>query len=452
MTASWQKIDLAAEDGGLDSCVKEARVAPSIIKILKEKHEIETLRDLAETYTEKDHEEQFTTIWQSDPVTKDASKVQFGRLKSAWKAAVLAIKNQEETPRADSSLILTTDASWEAPLADADESKMWEDWKSRYDIRLEAHVKPAHSLVNRMYKEMRKWQMSALNVSKWKSILLENTPDAVVETRVGARSKLVEGVITEFRPRNLIDYYWGLRALANAWGLAGNYEVDSKAKPGTKVLMMPLGEAMDYADRGLRLASRSAGSPNEQLAWWARKDLLTRTLMANLVNEKHPAGEALQKALVDSAGDWSTVKNNELIGQHDSMIEGAQDDQMWTSHTENGDRWLDNPARSSGDGRTQGRGSGSKRGKGKEGFASRNTAGGKVKEKKGKGKGGKQSTIGSVATTTRSGDKLCAAFNSGRGCDGRRCSNPRGHKCGYIIGDNGTVCMRTDHGAANHRR
>ena len=73
MSAAWQKIDLTAGDGGLDSCFKEARVEPSLIKIMMEAEEVETLRGLAKTYTEKNHEEQFTRIWQSDPATKDTA-------------------------------------------------------------------------------------------------------------------------------------------------------------------------------------------------------------------------------------------------------------------------------------------------------------------------------------------------------------------------------------------
>ena len=45
--------------------------------------------------------------------------------------------------------------------------------------------------------------------------------------------------------------------------------------------------------------------------------------MANLVRGKHPAGEALKRALRDSAQDWSIIKENELQGQHDSVVAAA---------------------------------------------------------------------------------------------------------------------------------
>ena len=56
---------------------------------------------------------------------------------------------------------------------------------------------------------------------------------------------------------SIIDIFWCLRTWAYAVGMAGNFEVDSKKAPGTKVLMMPLHVALDYADRALRLASSS---------------------------------------------------------------------------------------------------------------------------------------------------------------------------------------------------
>ena len=76
--------------------------------------------------------------------------------------------------------------------------------------------------VNRIHRDLHRWQMSVTDVRKWKSVLLERQPDAIVETRMGSRSKLVEGVMKEFRPHTLIDYYFGLRTLVTVWALCGN--------------------------------------------------------------------------------------------------------------------------------------------------------------------------------------------------------------------------------------
>ena len=80
---------------------------------------------------------------------------------------------------------------------------------------------------------------------------------------------------------------------------------------------------MDYADRGLRLAAKAQGGEDDRFVWWRRKDLLTRTLMANYVRDHMPAGEALGQALRDAAQDWAIVKSSELQGEHDSIIDAS---------------------------------------------------------------------------------------------------------------------------------
>ena len=71
--ALWQSIDLQAADGGLDSCFKVARVAESLIKNIKEVQMIESLRDFADTYMEKekDNTDKLDAIWKADAATKD---------------------------------------------------------------------------------------------------------------------------------------------------------------------------------------------------------------------------------------------------------------------------------------------------------------------------------------------------------------------------------------------
>ena len=266
---------------------------------------------------------------------------------------------------------------------------------------------------------------------------------------MGARSKLVEGVIKDFDPHTLIDYYWGMRTLVSAWAITGNYEVESVEKPGTKVLMMPADEAIDYADRGLRLASRSPGSTGEQLHWWARKDLLTRTLMANYVIDRMPAGEALRAALKECASDWTIVKQGEIQGQHESMVDGA-----WSA-VPMGASWLDQVGMSDAWENSGGGGSGSNQNKKKPTFAERNGKGqGGKSAKKAKGKGkserGRSCKVGSIASISRSGEKLCGAFNSRKGCNGKKCPQNAAHYCAVVTHEDGTVCRSPKHGASSH--
>ena len=292
--------------------------------------------------------------------------------------------------------------------------------------------------------------MTVSDVRKWKSVLLERAPDDIVETKMSHRSKLVEGIIVEFKAHTLIDYYWGQRTVVAAWALSGNYEVDSKDIPGTKVTMMPADEAMGYADRGLRLASRTLGSDREQLDWWHRKDVISRTLMVNYVRDKYPAGEALKHALKECAQDWTIVKQSELVGQHDSIVEAAVG--RWDAYTPWSDHagHVDEAREEYQDQRpTRQRGN----------FADKSAQG--KKSGRGKGKGGKQgkqgksqihSVVGKIATTTRQGERLCGAFNSKKGCrTATSCPQSAVHQCGGIVKPDGTVCFSKNHGASQHR-
>ena len=259
---------------------------------------------------------------------------------------------------------------------------------------------------------------------------------------------------TEFKANTIVQYYWGLRTLVNAWSVCGNFEVDPIDKLGHKVFMLPANEALDYADRGLRLASRATGNEFEMLDWWCKKDLLTRTLMANYIRDKYPAGEALKHALRDSAGDWSIVMAGELQGEHDSVVEATgTSEPMAVYHP----TWTDHSGGQGGGGTSYGgvkpggfadRSTGKKKGKGKakqEGKGGGKKGGGKEGSKGGK-------TRGQIASRTRSGEKLCGAFNGKRGCkrNGTDCPQQAVHRCGVITGADGTVCYATSHGAAQH--
>ena len=75
----------------------------------------------------------------------------------------------------------------------------------------------------------------------------------------------------------------------------------------------------------------------------------------------------------------------------------------------------------------------------------------KGKQGKLRGKGAKKSVIGALSSWTRTGDKLCGAFNPKKGCSGKSCPQKALHKCAIITRTDGTVCFSPNHGAANHR-
>ena len=181
--------------------------------------------------------------------------------------------------------------------------------------------------------------------------------------------------------------------------------------------MMPWDAALDYADRGLRIVTSSGIASSEQLQWWERKDRITRGAIAGLVRQRWPAQEALEKALADTNTDWTVVRGVEVKGIHTAMEQADQ-------------------------GLELGKGAG----RGKCGFRDQKWRGrfpthadrsrapvllptnndkrawnSQVEHKAQSDNPQKrQRRIGNSSSFTPSGNKLCGAFNSAKGCPDER--------------------------------
>ena len=436
--AAWRSIKLSDADGGLLSCFDICQVHPEIRQRLAVEEGIVTLRDLASSYTQEDHVVELDKVWQAVENAK-AMRRERGRLHSAWKAARLAIDTIEAvTPGGPSGAMPAAEAQdWEAPLLHDEVEQMRVEWTKRYTITVEPRVFPGDPLTNRIYREFRRWATTTTEVGRMKSLLHERQPSRRQETHVSARSSFVENVAPDFAPTHVVDYYFGLRTLANAWGRAGNYEVDSKEREGQRVLMMPWAVGLDYADRALRVTMNSGLPLGELLPWMTRKDRVTRALMSGFVRERWPAGEALAKAIKDTTQDWAVVRGGEVRGPHETLTEG---DPALS---------LDRPRRMhEEDGFQSGRRQRLKTqrepttGKGGKGGAARGAGGPQTRSK-----------IGMQSSQTSAGKKLCGAFNSKKGCKGTEKNCPAWglHICGYIIEESGEIWCARKHGFNGHR-
>jgi hypothetical protein len=289
-----------------------------------------------------------------------------------------------------------------------------------------------------------------------RNVLLERAPEPRRETQVGYRAKLVEDLSIDFRPVHVVDYYWGLRTLTNAWALAGNFDVLSAKKLNRDntpmmVKMMPLDVASNYADRCLRLAMSCVHPPNEVMLWLERCDLLTRTPMQQLVSERWPAGEALTEAIDKANLDWAQTKNRGIVSVHHDLADAASASatlgifsgagmpqqhaiKAGTSALLHGSP-LDDDARAQRPPKRDRDDGNRSKGKGKDG---------KNKDRKYK--------VGQMSSTHK-GEKLCGAFNSKHGCssrDERKCPKGGSHKCCYIMDTTGNACLSRDHGFYGH--
>ena len=73
----------------------------------------------------------------------------------------------------------------------------------------------------------------------------------------------------------VLDYYWRLVTMCNAWAYAGAFLCSSVERPGEQVIMMSYEDACSYPQRALMHCMAKAPQGQRQL-WLENKDLLTR--------------------------------------------------------------------------------------------------------------------------------------------------------------------------------
>ena len=457
---AWANVDTKAQDGGWDQLCTIAKVHPMHKKALEDIG-IEALVDFVNLYSTNDTDSEYYKkrlgeVYEDSRV-KDSPdrRIQLSRLITAYEWAVLVKKESESKPNAvkSSEPVITHAESmdWELPLLVEEQKEMTEDWKKYGGFTISHRLYPAERLKNRMFREFRKWCMSVTVVSNMKTQALDNAPLIKHQTAIGPDVSIVQTSQRGYIPRDVVGYYWGLRVLMGAWGQAGNYLVDSVLKPGTKVKMMPLSEALDYADRFLQVVLSSSIPEEEQLAWGEQKDRLTRSIMASLVREdggKYPASEALVLALARTATDWATVGGKQVLGVHQNIEEmdtGAECGMAYATAanavplgtpTPYIESFVDRVRQSKKKG-GKGQGQGKGRGKGK----------GKGKDDKGK----KEVKLGSM-TPQLNGKKYCGNFNF-KGCrhQEKDCPSYGLHQCAYRVSA-GSVCGSRKHGFSGHGR
>ena len=127
------------------------------------------------------------------------------------------------------------------------------------------------------------------------------------KTEVSLHLSLKLQVDSEPSPiKDLVDYYFRLRILANAYILAGSHKVDSVLAPGTQVVFSPLEVNLNYADQALRKAFAVPSPPAAQLQWLESRDLHTRSKTVEMLRLAMPQEEALTKALAESELLWNS--------------------------------------------------------------------------------------------------------------------------------------------------
>ena len=241
-----EAINTAAPDGGLAQVLEEKSVDKFIVDHLKS-DDILTLEDFASSFATDKWEAEADNF--RDKVESLKGKiVHTARLRNAVilaRAVVNRPPPEKETapPNAD----------FEAPLGAAQKDQMAKSWTSRYGVVLTTHFCPADPLVNRLFREFRSNTPSLIQVNKVRLLYTDHNPDPVKQVAIGDGFSLsVQGKEQHEVVRDVAQYYFHLRILANASAKAGNYEWESKVEMDSKVIFAPPDVNLDYV-RGLCL-------------------------------------------------------------------------------------------------------------------------------------------------------------------------------------------------------
>ena len=228
------------------------------------------------------------------------SLLQLSRLRSAWSEAHTSLEQLRKRKIEG----IAEDA--EEPLEPSVAESLLSQWHKIYGHRLEIHLTPSDSLLGRVFREFQKGTASLIPVRKISSLYKASLPQQKTEVSLHLSLKLQ--LDAEPSPvKDLVDYYFRLRILANAYSMAGSHKVDSVLHPGSQVTFAPLEVNLNYADQALRKAFAVPASAAVQLGWLESRDLRTRGKMVEMLRLAMPQGEALTKALAESELLWNSA-------------------------------------------------------------------------------------------------------------------------------------------------
>jgi hypothetical protein len=303
--AMIQQVDAKAADGGLASVFKVAKVNPLLVQEFTN-DEVTDINEFASYFTIGNYEAEASDFIKDRQAALATKPVEAARLRTAILLARGVIARPEDKPPASEQAIV----DMEGPLEPEEKESMAKAWTQRYGTTLTMWLDPADPLVNRLWREFRRNTPTLIPVGRVKSVYTDNNPHPEKKVALsGGLVLTVEGKDEGEQVRNVAQYYFSLRVLANASAKAGNFETESKAEKDGKVIFAPLDVNLDYADHAFRMALRQGASGYALLKWLEERDLHTRGLMCNYMRGGYPQGEALTKAMKETEIKW--VSSNE---------------------------------------------------------------------------------------------------------------------------------------------
>ena len=232
-------------------------------------HGITTLDDFVYLVDGRAWEESLKDLLSGIAELKD-KRLAYARFKAAYESGLAAIKHAQSQPKSED----VTDSL----LPDSTLTQVSAAWKKRYGVVLDPHLDPSDALRSRVYKEFHKQSMSVIEARRVRSMVHVSIPKTTENVRLSETIQLQFQEETSVSIGNIVEYYWALRILANAWSWGGLFE--TRDHDGSQKTFLTLTDAQNYADFSMRNAVEyGQGS----LVWYQRNDLLTRSKMDSLI-------------------------------------------------------------------------------------------------------------------------------------------------------------------------
>ena len=376
-----RSIDLQSQDRGLKACLSAANVQESWATSFINHFKLETLDDFIYMIDRVKWQEEIKALLDEVPPLKD-SRLILARFRGAFESGLKAIEmSQSPAAKVD---------DYDDPLPEQQQAQLQRDWQQAYGIAIEPHLEPADSLRARIFREFRRKSLTVLEIKKIKSVLSSTSPASQEQVTLQGSVTLHFAKETLQSINTIIDYYFGLRVLANAWAMAGNYLVTDPDSVERR--MIKLDDALNYADGCLRDTVQFGGG---SLAWLQKNDTLTRGLMASKVHRGWSAGQSLREALHETHLEWRSP------GSKAQTVATPNKDDRKRKVTE-----IDIPPP----------------------------------------KVSRPSGHVQTVSTLKGGKRLCKPYNDGRGCSGD-CGDV--HACDVKL-PSGSACGSTKHSRLNH--
>ena len=147
------RVDVLADDRGLQGCFKVANIQQEWAQDFITKHKLVTLDDYIYSVAHDTWEKGVETLVSQVPTLRD-NMIALARFRSAFDIGREALR-QAAAPA-------TKSADLDEPLPEATMKSLNQDWARRYNLQLDPSLEPCEALRSRLYREFRKGQLTVI--------------------------------------------------------------------------------------------------------------------------------------------------------------------------------------------------------------------------------------------------------------------------------------------------